>query len=499
MHQFVLSPSNRLKFSDLRTLLQADIKFSLSESAQQSIRKGRAFLESKLENQSSVYYGINTGFGSLCNTVIEPSELPNLQRNLLLSHACGQGELVHQDIIKLMLILKIHSLSYGLSGVRLELVEKLVEWLNKGIYPVIYSQGSLGASGDLAPLAHFSLPLIGEGEVWYEGKKWKSKDILDKLNINPIKLAAKEGLALLNGTQFMTAYGIYCLYKAEQYFRWADFIAATSLDGYHGKIEPFHASLHQIRPHQGQIETAQRIKQILAGSEIQNLPKKQVQDPYSFRCIPQVHGASNDALNYVASVFEIEANSVTDNPTLFPDEDLIVSGGNFHGQPLAISLDFLAIAMSEIGSISERRTYQLINGKNGLPDFLIPNPGLHSGLMIAQYAAASIVSQNKQLCSPASVDTIDSSKGQEDHVSMGANAATKALKVLENLHSILAIEWLAATQALEFRKPAKSSNQIENAILAFRKSQPFISEDVMMHDCINASKVFLETYSLPVE
>lgn len=499
MHQFVFSPINHLTLSDLKVFLQPGTIFSLSDIAQERIVKGRKFLESKLEDQSSVYYGINTGFGSLCNTVIEPAELPNLQRNLLLSHACGQGELVHQDIIKLMLILKIQSLSYGLSGVRLVLVEKLVELLNKGIYPVIYNQGSLGASGDLAPLAHLSLPLIGEGEVWFEGKICKSKVVFEKLNIQAIKLAAKEGLALLNGTQFMSAYGLYCLFNAKQLFLWTDFIAATSLDGFNGKMEPFLAKLHQIRPHQGQLETAIKINKILAGSEIQDLPKKQVQDPYSFRCIPQVHGASKDALNYVISVFEIEANSVTDNPTLFPDDDLIVSGGNFHGQPLAISLDFLAIAMAEIGSISERRTYQLINGKNGLPDFLIPNPGLHSGLMIAQYAAASIVSQNKQLCTPASVDTIDSSKGQEDHVSMGANAATKALRIVENLKSILAIEWLAASQAIEFRKPVKSSNQIEKAILAFRESQAFITEDVLMHDCINASKVFLETYSLPVE
>ena len=499
MHHYQFSPDNHLQVSDLNFILSHDVEFELSALAKEKINHGRAFLETKLRDENAIYYGINTGFGSLCNTIIDRKELPNLQRNLLLSHACGLGECVPQEIVRLMLILKIQSLCYGLSGVRLLLVEKLVEWLNKGIYPVVFNQGSLGASGDLAPLAHFALPLIGEGEVWFESNRIETQVVFQTLNVKPISLESKEGLALLNGTQFMTAYGFYCLFKAKQLFKWADFISAASLDGFNGRLEPFLAQLHQIRPHQGQIDTAIQINKFLEGSEIRKATKTQVQDPYSFRCIPQVHGASKDALNYVISVFETEANSVTDNPTLFPDDDLIVSGGNFHGQPLAITLDFFAIAMAEIGSISERRTYQLINGKNGLPDFLTPNPGIFSGLMIAQYAAASIVSQNKQLCSPASIDTIDTSKGQEDHVSMGANAATKALKVLENLNSILAIEWLAATQALTFRKPVQSSPKIEQAIKAFREKQSFIDRDVLMHNCIVASKDFINDYSLPVE
>ena len=414
-------------------------------------------------------YGIKTGFGSLCKIEISKEQLKDLQRNLVMSHACGTGDEVSEQIVKLMLLLKIQNLSYGHSGVQLDTVKLLVEFFNKGIYPVVYEQGSLGASGDLAPLAHLSLPLLGLGEVTYKGEKMPASKALFEAGLSPVDLKSKEGLALLNGTQFMGAYGVYCLLRSFRLSTLADLIGALSLDAFDGRIEPFYLPLHEIRNHKGQISTAKGIANLLESSELMNKPKNHVQDPYSFRCIPQVHGASKDAIEYVAKVFSCEMNAVTDNPTIFPYEDLIISGGNFHGQPLALALDFLAIALSELGNISERRTYQLISGKRNLPHFLVVNPGLHSGFMIPQYTAASIVNQNKQLCTPSSVDSIESSQGQEDHVSMGANAATKALKVVNNLQRILAIELFNAAQALEFRRPAKSSPLIENFVHKYRQ------------------------------
>ena len=383
-------------------------------------------------------------------------------------------------------------MAFGHSGVRVALVERLVYFYNQGITPVIYEQGSLGASGDLAPLAHLSLALIGEGEVYYNGDKLKSEKLHQQLNIEPITLKAKEGLALLNGTQFMLAFGLWAVSKAKKYLKLANMIGATSLDAFDGRPEPFHQLLQKIRPHRGQINCAKEVLDWLDGSEILTQAKKHVQDPYSFRCIPQVHGASWDAIHYAEGIIETELNSVTDNPNIFPEEDLIISGGNFHGQPLALTMDFLAIALAELGSISERRTYQLISGLRNLPPYLVAKPGLNSCLMIPQYTAASIVSQNKQLCTPASVDSIVSSNGQEDHVSMGANSATKLAKVVDNLLTILSIEWMTACQALEFRKPLRTSTELEHKIHSYREVVPFLSVDRAIFVEISKTRAFLD-------
>ena len=484
-----------LGFEDIDNILNNKLKLALSQQAEDAIIKCRTYLDNKMETQIEPIYGINTGFGSLCNHVISNDQLNTLQTNLVMSHACGFGDEVPQEIVKLMLLLKAQSLSYGHSGVQLITVQRLMDFFNNDIIPVVYQQGSLGASGDLSPLAHMSLPLLGMGEVYFEGIKHSASDVLKIFNWKPIELKSKEGLALLNGTQFMSAYGVYCCLKVFKLSRLADIIGALSLDAFDGRIEPFHELIQLIRPHKGQIKTARRIKNILEGSELINRIKEHVQDPYSFRCIPQVHGASKDSINYVSYVFKNEINSVTDNPTIFPDEDLIISAGNFHGQPLALALDNLAIAMAELGNISERRTYQLIGGKRNLPHFLVAHPGLNSGFMIPQYTSASIVSQNKQLCTPSSVDSIESSQGQEDHVSMGANAATKTFKVLENLERILSIELFNAAQALEFRRPAKSSDYIENFVAQYRKIVKFIDDDEIMYTNMAKSVSFLRNYT----
>ncbi len=489
----------QLSLQTISEIISGNKKLSLSDEAKKNISSCREYLDKKMASQKEPIYGINTGFGSLCNVVIPDSDLEKLQQNLVMSHACGTGDEVPSEVVKLMLLLKIQALSYGKSGVQLQTVERLLDFFNNDVLPVVYQLGSLGASGDLAPLAHMSLPLLALGEVYYKGKKQASLEVLKQLNLKPITLKSKEGLALLNGTQFMSAYGAWCLLQTRKLNIAADVIGAISLDAFDGRIEPFKLHIHTIRPHKGQLKTAENMRKLFEGSEIIKRKKEHVQDPYSFRCIPQVHGASKDAIEHVENVFLTEINSVTDNPTIFPDEDEIISGGNFHGQPLALALDFLAIALAELGSISERRTYQLIAGLRGLPPFLVAKPGLNSGFMIPQYTAASIVSQNKQLCSPASVDSIVSSNGQEDHVSMGSNAATKCYKVVENLNRILAIELFNGAQALEFRKlpnesgqALKSSGIIEKIVADYRKIVPFVEEDKIMYAEIEKSVQFLK-------
>lgn len=488
--------NDQLTFNRIDQILKEGYKLELSEQSKNNIIKCREYLDHKMENSDEPIYGVNTGFGSLCDKKISREDLGDLQRNLVMSHACGTGDEIPSEIVKIMILLKIQSVSYGHSGVQLTTVERLIDLFNNDILPVIYQYGSLGASGDLAPLAHMSLPMLGMGEVNFKGEKISGADLLKKMNWKPISLKSKEGLALLNGTQFMSAHGVYLVLKVWKLSQLADVISAVSLDGFDGRIEPFHDSVHQIRHHEGQIKTARRMRFLLDGSELIKRHKEHVQDPYSFRCIPQVHGASKDTINYVSSVFNNEINAVTDNPTIFPDEDLIISAGNFHGQPLALALDYLCIAMAELGSISECRTYQLIAGKRGLPSFLVANPGLNSGFMIPQYTAASIVSRNKQLCTPASVDTVPSSQGQEDHVSMGANAATKAFQVAENLERILAIELFNAAQALEFQRPVKSSPYIEKFVAGYRKQVKFIKEDKTMYDDIARSVEYLQEVKL---
>jgi len=491
-----LISSDYLSFETIQEIIEGDYKIALSEDAKNKIQKCRTYLDNKMKDNDKAIYGINTGFGSLYNKSISKENLTQLQKNLVMSHACGLGEEVPKEIVKLMLLLKIQSVSYGHSGVQLETTQRFVDFFNNDILPVVYQQGSLGASGDLAPLAHLTLPILGLGEVYYKGEKRATQEVYKELNWKALDLQSKEGLAFLNGTQFMSAFSTYIIINAEKLSKWADLIGSISLDGFDGRREAFFPQIHNVRPHDGQKETAKNILQFTEGSEIINQEKEHVQDPYSFRCMPQVHGASKDAINYAKSVFLKEINAVTDNPTIFPDEDLIISGGNFHGQPLAVSLDLMGIALAELGNISERRTYQLIAGKRGLPSFLVAKPGLNSGFMITQYTAASIVSQNKQLATPASVDSIESSQGQEDHVSMGANAATKGYKILKNLEKILAIELMHATQAVEFRRPLKSSNLIEKIIADFRKEVSYVEEDEIMYPKIQKSIDFINTYSL---
>lgn len=499
MDNFHYISSEVLSLRKLASIYFENKKIALSEEAVANIEKCRAYLDNKMLNHSEPIYGINTGFGSLYNIKISNENLSQLQENLVKSHACGTGDLVPKHIVKLMLFLKIQSLSYGNSGVQLITVERLIDFYNNDVLPVVYTQGSLGASGDLAPLAHLSLPLLGLGQVWFEGKKREAKEVLAHFGWEDIVLKSKEGLALLNGTQFMSAYGCYTLIQAHKFSYLADLIGTISLEAFDGRIEPFNKLIHFARPHKGQIDTAKRISGFLEGSQIIAQIKQHVQDPYSFRCIPQVHGATKDTINYVSNVFKTEVNSVTDNPNIFIKEDLIISGGNFHGQPLALALDFLGIALAELGSISERRTYQLISGLRGLPAFLVNNPGLNSGFMIPQYTAASIASQNKQLATPASVDSIVSSNGQEDHVSMGANAATKCLDILENLQRILAIELYNASQAIEFRRPLRSSELIESFLASFKKNVNFVEEDRIMYYDIEKSIAFLTDFEITEE
>lgn len=480
-----------IELSKFEQIINDNSKLSLSKEATDAVLACRSYLDQKMQDSDKLIYGINTGFGSLCDTAISSNDLEALQRNLVLSHACGTGEEVPSEIVKRMLFLKVLGLSKGNSGVQLATVERLLFFYNEGIYPVVYQQGSLGASGDLAPLAHLCLPLLGEGEVDYQGKRYSGAEINEKFGLNPIVLQSKEGLALLNGTQFMSAYASYAVKESQELWNKWILVAGMSLDAFDGRLNPFQANVNAIRNQHGQIQLAEAMRELMSTSEIIAQEKKHVQDPYSFRCMPQVHGATKDTIDHCARIVEREMNAVTDNPTVFPETDEVVSAGNFHGQPLALIMDFLAIAMAEMGSISERRVYKLISGTRGLPAFLVANPGLNSGMMISQYTCASIVSQNKQLCTPASVDTIDSSNGQEDHVSMGANAATKLYRVIQNCQTILGIELMHAAQGLDFRRPLKSAHQIEKIHSAFRAEVPFLSEDRYLSIDMKAARNFV--------
>ncbi len=480
-----------IQLEQIESLLSSSIE--LSQDQIDRIKKCRAYLDDKAKT-GAVYYGINTGFGSLCDVVVKPEELEDLQTNLVLSHACGVGEPVPDDIIKIMLLLKIKNFTYGHSGVSMELMERLILLYNENLLPEVFQQGSLGASGDLAPLAHLSLPILGHGKLKSKNGNWsESVSILKENKLKPLKLKSKEGLALLNGTQFMSSYGVWALQRMQKIITHSTKIATLSFEAYDCKPSPLYAGIHAVRPHEGQLKIALAFRKLIEGSQSAFAEKKQVQDPYSFRCIPQVHGASYDAFAQAKRVIECEINSVTDNPLIFPDEDEIVSGGNFHGQPLALQLDYLAIALSELANISERRTYLLVSGQRDLPAFLSKNPGLESGFMIAQYTAASLVSQNKQLCTPASVDSIVSSNGQEDHVSMGANAATKLYQVVKNTERVLAIELLCAAQALDFKNPDLLSSAMKKYYDDFRKEVSFMGKDRVISDDINQATSFLTT------
>jgi len=481
-----------LSLDQVRRLFESEQPIRLHPRAEKLVTDSRDFLDDRINTSSEPMYGINTGFGSLYKQQITKDDLEKLQQNLVMSHACGAGNPVPDVIVKLMLLLKIQSLAYGNSGIQLSTLQRLIELYNLHVYPIVYEFGSLGASGDLAPLAHLSLPLINMGKVRYNGIISDSQEINEKFKLEPLKFKAKEGLALLNGTQFMSAYGYFCLYHALHLYKLANLVSAISVDAFNCNTEPFNMLIHQLRPHPGQLAVANEMLDLLEGSEIAGQVNKQLQDPYSFRCIPQVHGASKDAIDYFQQVIMTEINSVTDNPLLFPQQNKILSGGNFHGQPLALAFDFLTIAMTELGNISERRTFQLISGLRDLPDFLIANPGLNSGLMIPQYTAASLLSQCKQLSAPASVDSIVSSNGQEDHVSMGANAALKTARVIENIYTILAIEMLTASQAMHFRKPLQTSLYLQRVLSNFSNKVSFIDYDRVFYTDINEAITFLK-------
>lgn len=491
MEEYHHISDDRLTISRVGEIIDRNLKLALSEGAKARIEACRKYLDEKIGRSTEPIYGITTGFGSLCNISIGHEQLEELQRNLVMSHSCCTGPEVPGHIVRLMLLLKVQSLSYGNSGVQLETVQRLIDMYNLGITPVVFEQGSLGASGDLAPLAQLSLPLIGLGEVHYRGERRPSAEVFAECGLAQVRLSSKEGLALLNGTQFMSAYGTYAVLEARKLNAVADKVAALSLDAFDGRIEPFCDPVNEVRHHRGQIETARAVRAWLEGSEIIGRHKVHVQDPYSFRCVPQVHGAAKDALHFVEAVMEDEINSPTDNPTIFPELDMIVSAGNFHGEPIALPMDYLALALSELANISERRIYKLISGQRGLPSFLVANPGINSGFMIPQYTAASIVSRNKGLCWPASCDSIPSSQGQEDHVSMGSNAATKLYQVVANTRRVLAIELFNAAQALEFRRPLRTSPALEEWHAEFRRHVPFVENDRVMYPCIAAAVDFL--------
>lgn len=485
-----ISPA-RLTIDRVGEILEKKMTLALSEESINLITRCREYLDNKIETCTEPIYGITTGFGSLCNISIGPDDLATLQENLVKSHSCGCGETVDPQIVRLMLLLKIESLAFGNSGVQLSTVQRLIDLFNADIIPVVYSQGSLGASGDLAPLANMCLPLLGLGEVYHKGIRRPASEIMDEMGWQPVRFAAKEGLALLNGTQFMSAHAVFAILRARRLSRLADKIGALSLDVFDGRIEPFGDEVNAVRPHPGQLETARAVRAHLKGSEMIRGHKVHVQDPYSFRCMPQVHGAFKDTLAYVGQVIETEINSPTDNPTIFPEEDIIVSAGNFHGEPIALPMDFLTLALAELSNISERRIYKLISGSRGLPSFLVAKPGLNSGFMIPQYAAASIVNQSKSLCWPTSCDSIPSSQGQEDHVSMGGNSATKLCRVADNTERVLAIELFNAMQALDLRRPATTSPELEAWHEAYRACVPFIVNDTVMSPLIQRSVEFL--------
>lgn len=494
MTNYIIKNKN-ISVREIYSIFNFSKKISLSKSIISKINKSRIFLEKKINESNKPFYGINTGFGDLHNIKINDKNLSLLQNNLIKSHACGTGEKVDSNIVKLMMLLKIISLSKGYSGIRFETVERLLFFYNNSIYPVVYKYGSLGASGDLSPLSHMSLALIGEGEVEYNGKIIKTSDVLKKYFLKKINLQSKEGLALINGTQFMLSSLLNSLFDAYRLCYLSDKIASISLDAYNCDLSPFNNLISKIRPHKGQNDVSKRILNFLKDSHIHNSSKDDVQDPYSFRCIPQVHGATLDSVNYCSTVIETEINSVTDNPLIFPENNMIISGGNFHGQPLALVIDFLKISLSELGSISERRTFNLMSGKRNLPPFLTKKPGLNSGLMIIQYTAASLVSANKQFSTPSSIDSITSSNGQEDHVSMGANGANQLRDICNNLFDILSVELISSAQAKVFNDH-KSSKTVNKFIHELRKISPFISKDRVMYKEIKKVNLFLRKYKI---
>lgn len=463
-----------------------------------SVTDSRKIVEEALKRDEPLY-GINTGFGVLANKQVDNEQLTQLQRNLILSHSVGVGELIPKEISRLMLQLKIHALGLGNSGISEKTFDRLIYFVDNNLIPAIPEKGSVGASGDLAPLAHMSLPLLGLGEFWNEDGTdvVAAEKVLEERGLEPIDLQPKDGLSLINGTQLMSAYGVYVLEKTISLLKAADLISAMSLEALQGSIKPFDERIQQIRPHKGQQQVAQNVRNLLVESEILESHRDcgKVQDPYCLRCVPQVHGASRDALGHCIETIETEINSVTDNPLVFKNGD-IISGGNFHGQPLALVIDYAKIALAELGSISERRTYLLLEGHDGLPPLLMEETGINSGFMIPQYTSAALVSENKVLSHPASVDSIPTSLGQEDHVSMGSIGALKLLEVYRNVEQVLAIELFTAAQALDFRKPLKPGRGVEIAHKFIRNAVPHADEDHYFKEDISKAVKLLQNRSI---
>jgi histidine ammonia-lyase len=486
-----------LTLKSVARLLESKARLDLAQEALEAVKRSRAIVETRARGEKALY-GINTGFGVLAHERIPSKDLERLQHNLILSHAVGAGDEVPAEIVALMLLFKVNGLAVGLSGVRPVVIEYLIRFYNEGVYPIVYTKGSLGASGDLAPLAHLTLPLLGLGEVYRGEIRMPASQVLKELGLAPLRLEAKEGLALINGTQFMTAYAVHCLLRIQQSLVTADVVAAMTLESIRGSAAPFDARIHEARPHPGQKKVAARMRQLLRGSQIlpSHIDCPKVQDPYSIRCVPQVHGAAWESFEHARQVIERELNSATDNPLVFDDGD-IVSGGNFHGEILAFVMDYLAIATAEIASISERRLFLLLGGDTlgelKLPKLLMKDTGLNSGFMLPQYLAAALVSENKIFAHPASVDSIPSSLGQEDHVSMGATSATKLLEVVKNAETVVAIELMSAAQALDFIHPLKSGDGVEAAHAEFRKHISFAESDRLFHDDIQVALQILRS------
>ena len=490
--------NSNLSLKDIYFLLENPEKIKLNDSLKTKINQSFNRAQ-KMAKDPKPIYGINTGVGPLCTKKISPEETKSLQRNLLLSHSVGVGNPISPELSRIMLLCKIKSLSRGFSGISLDLLDRLIYFLQHNLTPVVPEKGSVGASGDLAPLAHLFLPVIGEGFFWNGNEKIKSKTVLKQHKLKPLDLNAKEGLALINGTQFILAHAIKAISKLDYLMDLADLAAAMSLEGFQGSLAPFRKELHELRPYKGSIKVANRISNLLDNSPNSNshIDCDRVQDPYSIRCTPQVHGASRNALNHLKELVTIEINSVTDNPIIL-DDNSAISGGNFHGQPLALALDYLKIAASEIGNISDRRSYLLLEGLHGLPPMLTENPGLNSGFMITQYTTAALVSENKSLCFPASVDSIPTGMGQEDHVSMGSISARICLEVINNLEKILAIELLHSAQSLEFRRPNKFSLPIEKTLSKIRKNVKKLEGDRVLNIDIEVMINLIEKQDLNV-
>ncbi len=478
-------------------IAKGKIKGIIDKQARKNIEKNFGYIKHILSKDKPVY-GVNTGFGVLCSSIISKEDAAKLQYNLLKSHASGVGEAVDLFVAKLMMIIKVHSLALGYSGVSLDTLERIIWHIDNDIIPIVPSKGSVGASGDLAPLAHLFLPLIGLGEVVFEGKQYKTQEILNRFNKKPLELHPKEGLALINGTQFMSAFGVFGLDRFYNCLEHADIISAVTIEALKGSIKPFDSKLHALRPYSGNMYVAKRIYSLLENSEIvrSHINCNKVQDPYSLRCIPQVHGAARNAFLHFKEILTTELNSVTDNPVII-DKDTVISGGNFHGEPIAMPADYAALAASETGSISDRRAYLLLAGDSEeLPKMLMENVGINSGFMISQYVSAALASENKSLSFPASADSIPTSLGQEDHVSMGSIAMRKFNAVLDNLEHILSIEMMLASQGLEFRRPLKSTKVVEACHAHIRKKIDFTKEDRIFSFDIEKSRQIIKSRAL---